>query len=104
MAAAGFVGLVHGRSIDDPDVQALGIRGEIPLGLVLRFDAEFIRDGIARAVNGLPEDQNDDIMSFLCAFAALRLCAGNQILVCRSSTPPTDASALDSLSLPSCRD
>jgi GxxExxY protein len=27
------------------------------LGLVINFDAEFIRDGIARVVNGLPEDQ-----------------------------------------------
>ena len=27
------------------------------LGLAINFDAEFIRDGIARVVNGLPEDQ-----------------------------------------------
>ncbi|MGO8752953.1 MAG: GxxExxY protein [Thermoguttaceae bacterium] len=27
------------------------------LGLVINFDAEWIRDGIARVVNGLPEDQ-----------------------------------------------
>jgi GxxExxY protein len=27
------------------------------LGLVINFDAEFIRDGIARVVNGLPEDE-----------------------------------------------
>jgi GxxExxY protein len=27
------------------------------LGLVINFDAEFIRDGLARVVNGLPEDQ-----------------------------------------------
>ena len=27
------------------------------LGLVINFDAEYIRDGIARVVNGLPEDQ-----------------------------------------------
>ena len=30
---------------------------DMRLGLVLNFDAEFIRDGIARVVNGLPEDQ-----------------------------------------------
>ena len=30
---------------------------EMRLGLVSNFDAEFIRDGIARVVNGLPEDQ-----------------------------------------------
>ena len=30
---------------------------EMRLGLVINFDAEFIRDGIARVVNGLPEDQ-----------------------------------------------
>jgi GxxExxY protein len=28
------------------------------LGLVINFDAEFIRDGIARVVNGLPEDES----------------------------------------------
>jgi GxxExxY protein len=27
------------------------------LGLVINFDAEFIRDGVARVVNGLPEDE-----------------------------------------------
>ena len=27
------------------------------LGLVVNFDAEYIRDGMARVVNGLPEDQ-----------------------------------------------
>ena len=29
----------------------------IRLGLAINFDAEYIRDGIARVVNGLPEDQ-----------------------------------------------
>jgi hypothetical protein len=27
------------------------------LGLVVNFDAEFIRDGNAQVVNGLPEDE-----------------------------------------------
>jgi GxxExxY protein len=33
---------------------------DMRLGLVINFDAEFIRDGIARVVNGLPEEEHDE--------------------------------------------
>jgi hypothetical protein len=65
------------------------------LGLAINFDAKFIRDGIARVVNGLPEDQQGRHHVFslrLRGFAPLRLKPNASLLLIAPAPFPSNLS------------